>query len=106
MATNEPYRYQYEHVSASQTAQVLGGAGAKGDYIHRLVVTVSTAATSQVQLIDGSGTGTLTHTLIPNNVAGGIGCYSIELNMASSDGAWKITTGAGVEVDAVGIFSA
>ena len=103
---NAPYRYQYEHVSASQTAQVLGGTGAKGDYVHRLVCTVSTAATSLVQLIDGSGTGTLTHTVLPNNVGGGIGCYSIELNMQSSDGAWKLTTGAGVEVDAVGIFSA
>lgn len=99
---NSPYRYDYEHVAASQTAQVLGGTGAKGDYIHRLVISVSTAATSLVQIIDGSDT----HTILPNNVGSGIGCYSIELNMAAKTGPWKITTGAGVEVDAVGIFSA
>lgn len=99
---NSPYRYDYEHVAAGQTAQVLGGNGAAGDYLHRVVCTVSTAATSLVQIIDGS----TSHTLIPNNVGSGIGCYSIELNMRAKTGPWKITTGAGVEVDAVGIFSA
>jgi hypothetical protein len=31
--------------------------------------------------------------------------YNVELNAVSANGAWKITTGAGVEVMAVGIFS-
>ena len=103
---SNPYRYPYEHVAASQTAQVLGGTGAAGDYLHRLICTVSTAATSLVQIVDGAGTGILTHTVLPNNVGGGVGVYNIEMNAASSNGAWKITTGAGVEVMAVGIFSA
>jgi len=103
---NNPYRYQYEHVGVSQTAQVLGGTGAVGDYLHRIVCTVSTAATSLVQVVDGSGAGVLTHTVLPNNVGGGVGVYNIELNAVSANGAWKITTGAGVEVMAVGIFSA
>ena len=103
---NNPYRYLYEHVAASQTAQVLGGTGAVGDYLHRIVCTVSTAATSLVQIVDGTGTGILTHTVLPNNVGGGVGVYNIELNIVSANGAWKITTGAGVEVMAVGIFSA
>ena len=47
------YGYQYETVAASQTAQVLGGSGAAGDYLHRLIVTVNTAATSTVTLTDG-----------------------------------------------------
>jgi len=98
---NLPYRYQYEHVAASQTAQVLGGTGAIGNYLHRIVVTVSTAATSQVQLNDN---GTLVHTLVPANTP--IGSYTIELNMRSATGAWSITTAAGVEVIGVGIFSA
>ena len=100
-----PYRYQYEHIAASQTAQVLGGTGAVGDYIHRLVCTVSTALTSTVQIVDGSGAGILTHTVLPAAVGGGIGVYNIELNAVSANGAWKITTGAGVEVMAVGIFT-
>jgi len=100
-----PYRYQYEHVAASSSAQVLGGTGAIGDYIHRLVCTVSTALTSTVQIVDGTGAGILTHTVLPAAVGGGIGVYNIELNAVSANGAWKITTGAGVEVMAIGIFT-
>ena len=103
---NNPYRYMYEHVTVSQTAQVLGGTGAVGDYLHRIICTVSTAATSLVQVVDGSGAGVLTHTILPNAVGGGVGVYNIEMNTVSANGAWKITTGAGVEVMAVGIFSA
>ena len=100
-----PYRYQYEHVAAGQTAAVLGTAGTKGDYIHRLICTVTTAATGNVLIVDGSGTGILTHTVLPASAGTGINVYNIEMNAVSQDGAWKITTGAGVEVMAVGIFS-
>ena len=100
---NTPYAYQYEHVPASSTAQVLGGTGAAGDYIHRLACTVSTAATGTVSILDGA---TFTHLLLPASPGGGVGQYDIELNVRSRNGAWKITTGAGVEVFAVGIFSA
>ena len=100
-----PYRYQYEHVAASQSAQVLGATGAKGDYLHRIVCTVSTSATGNVVIVDGSGTGILTHTVLPALAGTGVNVYNIELNAVSQDGAWKITTGAGVEVMAIGIFS-
>ena len=103
---NNPYRYQYEHVAASSSAQVLGNTGAKGDYLHRLICTVSTAATGNVLIVDGSGTGILTHTVLPALAGTGINVYNIEINAVSADGAWKVTTGAGVEVMAVGIFSA
>ena len=103
---NNPYRYQYEHVPVSASAQVLGGAGAVGDYIHRLICTVTTAATGNVVIVDGTGAGILTHTVLPANAGTGVNVYNIEINAASTTGAWKITTGAGVEVMAVGIFSA
>lgn len=103
---SNPYRYMYEHVAVSQTAQVLGGTGAVGDYLHRIVITVSTALTSVVQIVDGSGAGVLTHTILPNAVGGGVGVYNVEINAVSQNGAWKITTGAGSEVMAMGIFSA
>jgi len=102
---NNPYRYFYEHVAASSSAQVLGPTGAVGDYLHRLICTVTTAATGNVVIVDGTGTGILTHTVLPASPGGGIGVYNIELNAVSANGAWKITTGAGVEVMAVGIFS-
>ena len=101
-----PYRYQYEHVAASSSAQVLGTSGAIGDYLHRIIITVSTAATAAVQIVDGTGAGILTHTILPNSPGGGIGVYNVELNAVSQNGAWKITTGAGAEVMAVGIFTA
>ena len=101
---SNPYRYQYEHVAASQTAQVLGGTGAVGDYLHRIICTVTTSATGNVVIVDGTGTGILTHTVLP--ALSGVGVFNVEINAASTTGPWKITTGAGVEVMAVGIFSA
>ena len=99
---NYPYAYWYETIAASQTAQVLGGTGAKGDYIHRLIISVVTAASATVTLIDGSTSIVILTggaTVVP-------GIYSVELNMAAATGPWKITTGSGVSVIAVGIFTA
>jgi hypothetical protein len=89
----------YEHVAASQTAQVLGSTGAIGDYLHRLVITVSATATSTVSLLDN----TTSHVLLAANTA--IGVYSIEINTFSKNGAWKVTTGAGAELIAMGNFT-
>jgi len=93
------YALPYEHVPVSQTAQVLGTTGAVGDYLHRLIITVSTALTGTVSLLDN----TTSHTLVAANTA--IGVYSIEINTFSKNGAWKVTTGAGAEVLAVGNFT-
>jgi len=102
MATvNYPFRYAYETVAASQTGQVLGTAGAKGDYLHRLILVVSTAATAATSIIDGS----TSINIFPNSPGGGIGTYTVEVGLASQTGAWSITTGAGVAVIAVGIFT-
>lgn len=97
-----PNRYLYETVAASATGQVLGGAGAKGDYLHRLLISINTVATASVTILDGAIsipilTGAAT--VVP-------GLLSIEVNAASASGAWSVTTGAGVTVVAVGIFSA
>lgn len=102
MAIVQPNRYFYETVAASQTAQVLGGTGAVGDYLARLIVSVNTVATATLTLLDGATSYTLmagAATLVP-------GAFSIEVGAASQNGAWKITTGAGCTVIAVGIFSA
>jgi hypothetical protein len=96
----DPYKYQYETVAASQSTQVLGGTGAVGDYLHRIVVAVATAATSTVTLIDNA----TTVLSIPANTS--IGVYSLSINARSASGAWKVTTGAGVSILAIGIFSA
>lgn len=90
--------FTYETVAASQTAQVLGVTGGIGDYLDRLVVTVGTAATGTVALLDDSTSYTICAANTP------IGVYSIPLGIKSARGAWKITTGAGATVLAVGEF--
>ena len=100
--TQNPYKYQYETVAASQTAQVLGGTGATGDYLERVIITVNIAATSTVTILDGA----TSIALMPAVVGGGVGVYTIPIQCASASGPWKITTGAGVTVIGVGIFLA
>lgn len=95
---------RYETVAAGQTAQVLGVAGAQGDFLHGVVIIPAIAAAGAVTLIDGS-------TSIPLYVGGATTALTeviprfIELNMQSQTGPWKITTGADVSVIAIGNFS-
>lgn len=96
----QPYGFQYETVAASQTAQVLGGTGAVGDYLDKLIITVATAASGTVTLLDNSTSISITAANTP------IGVYTVNMGTLSQSGAWKITTGAGASVIAVGRFSA
>lgn len=93
---------EYETVAASQTAQVLGGTGAAGDYIDGIILVVATAATAATSILDGA----TSISIFPNSPGGGIGTYYVPLGLYSVSGPWKITTGAGVSVIAVGNFSA
>lgn len=95
--------YNYETVAASQTAQVLGVTGGKGDFISHVIIIPALAAAGLVTLLDGS-------TSIPIFVGGAVtalpSCipFTVPLNLVSQTGAWKITTGASVSVIAVGDF--
>jgi hypothetical protein len=94
----------YETVAASQTAQVLGGTGASGDFISHILVVPATTSPGNVLLLDNAtsitvfagGASSVTN-LVP---------FVIPLNLYSVSGALKITTGANVSVVAVGSFSA
>lgn len=97
---NLPYQFPYETVAASQTGTVLGGTGAAGDYLDKLVITVNTAATSTVTILDGATSIPIMPATTP------VGVYSIQLGMISRNGAWSVTTGAGAQVIGVGKFSA
>lgn len=98
----KPEHTDYEYVAASQTDQVLGPNGNAGDVIERLIITVATALTAAVDLQDGDGTA---RSILPNSPGGGIGVYVVELGMRSTAGGWKVTTGAGSTVHAVGRFT-
>jgi hypothetical protein len=94
--------FDYETVAASQTDQVLGATGGVGDLLHRLVITVATAASAAVDLQDGGGTA---FPILKNAPGSGLGVYVVELNVVSKAGAWKVTTAAGSTVVAVGQFT-
>lgn len=98
----------YVKVPVSSTNLVLtgAGAGAMGDTINRLIITVTTEATSSVSLTDGVGTGASLNAYVVFPAGMDIGCHILQLgDLTSNNGPWKITTGAGVSVVAVGIFS-
>ena len=99
MPVSLPYAVFYETVAPSQTAQVLGATGAKGDIVKSLVITVSATATSTVALIDNA----TSYSIMAANTP--IGVYTIPLDAQSVSGAWKITTGAGASVFATGQFT-
>ena len=93
---------EYETVAASQSDQVLGATGAAGDYLARLIIVVATAATAAVSIKDGGGSAM---SIFPKSPGGGVGTYVIDVGLTSLDGAWKVTTGAGSSVIAVGDFT-
>ena len=92
----------YETVAASQTDQVLGGAGAAGDFLDTLTITVATVATAAVSIKDGGGAAI---SIMPNSPGGGVGVYVVAIRARSQNGAWKVTTGAGSTVIATGRFT-
>jgi len=96
------FQGDYETVAASQTDQVLGTTGAAGDLLVGLIITVGTAATAAVSIKDGTGSSI---PVMPNSPGGGLGTYPVPLGIVSVDAGWKVTTGAGSTVIAVGRFT-
>lgn len=95
----------YETVAAGQTDQILGATGNVGDWLEHLVCVVATAATAQVDIQDGDGSAI---TVLPNSPGSGVGTYVIPIQakaVNTTTPGWKITTGAGVSVIAIGSFT-
>jgi len=98
-------RTDYETVAAGATDQILGPVGKVGDILQRLIITVGTAATAAVSIKDGNGASI---PILPNSPGGGIGVYVVEVGALAANPTtpgWKVTTGAGSTVLAVGLFS-
>jgi hypothetical protein len=96
-----PAAYTYETVAASQTAQVLGGSGATGDYLSHIVIQPATTGAGTVVILDNATTVfTFTSGTLP-----GLAPITVPIGAFSASGAWKITTGANVAVVAVGSFT-
>lgn len=97
-----PLADDYEYVGANATDQVCGGVGAVGDILTRLIFCPTATNAGDCYIKDGGGgakqvfkTGTLAD-LKP---------WVLEFGIASTDGGWKITTGAAMQVVAVGQFT-
>lgn len=101
MAVQLPAPLQYQFIPASQTNVPLGTPGGLGDYLHRILITVTAAAGATLTLNDGG-------TAIPlmlGTAGQPLGLRAVECGFVSKNGGFTITNGAGVTVMAVGIFS-
>jgi len=93
---------EYEAVGTSASDQALGGTGAAGDYLSKLIVQVGTAGANGVASIkDGAGSSI---PIVPSTTP--IGVYVIHLGIRSVSGAWKVTTGSAATALAIGKFTA
>ena len=91
----------YETVAVSRTDEVMGGTGAVGDFLHAVVVMVTTAGANGICSIkDGTGSAI---SIIPASTP--IGMHRVELNIRSTSGAWKVTTGSAATAIGIGIFT-
>lgn len=91
----------YETVAASQTAQVLGGAGATGDYLSHVILQPVTTAAGTMTILDNA---TVIFTFTTGTLAD-LRPVTIPINAYSVSGAWKITTGANETATAFGVFT-
>lgn len=94
----------YETVAASQTDQVLGTAGAAGDFLGGLLVIPATTSPGAVSIKDGAGSAITVFTGGATSVSNLVSFF-VPINAVSVAGAWKVTTGSDVSVFAVGNFS-
>lgn len=94
----------YETVAASQTDQVLGTAGAVGDYLKFLLVIPASLDPGVVQIQDGNGTAITVFAGGTDSVSSLIP-FAVPVEALSVTGAWSVTTGAAVSVLATGTFS-
>jgi hypothetical protein len=99
------YNTDYETVAASQTDQVLGTTGTKGDVLERVLVIPGTTSPGVVSIKDGSAGGSIT---LFTGGAGSVATltpFVIRVGARSTGaGGWRVTTGANVSVIAVGRF--
>ncbi len=96
---------QYEIVAASSTDQALGGTGAIGDYLKRLIIIpTATSPVPVVSIKDGAGSAITLFTGSASTVPGV--AIVIDLGIRSMAGAWKVTTSGNASAIGIGSFTA
>lgn len=94
----------YETVAASQTDQVLGPTGAKGDLLSGLLVVPTSKSPGAVSIKDDGGSAITVFAGGTDSLAT-LHSFYVPINAVSLSGAWKVTTGANVSVFATGNFT-
>jgi hypothetical protein len=94
----------YEAVAASQTNQVLGGAGATGDLLVGLLVVPASTSPGAISIKDGSATAITVFAGGASSVSNLVSFF-VPLNIKSTGGAWQVTTGTNISVIGVGSFT-
>lgn len=95
---------EYETVAASQTTQALGTTGATGDYFRELLVIPATTSPGAIAIKDGSNSAITVFTGGATSVSNLVP-FTISLGIASTAGAWQVTTGTNVSCIGIGNFT-
>ncbi len=91
----------YETVAAGQTAQVLGGTGATGDFLSHVILQPAALNAGTTTILDGS---TVVFTFTSGTLAD-LRSITIPIGTFSATGPWKITTGSNMAAVAFGSFT-
>lgn len=96
----------YETVAASQTDQVIGATGDRGDHLAALLVVPASTSPGAISIKDGSGGSSITVFAGGTASVSNLVPFPIPLGLiATASGGWRVTTGANVSVIAIGNFT-
>lgn len=95
---------KYQAVAASQVDQMIGSIVGAGQILEHLLVIPATTSPGAVSIKDGTGSAVTVFTGGASSVPSLIP-FTIPLNALSTEGPWKVSTGANVSVVAVGVFN-
>jgi hypothetical protein len=76
--------------------------GARGDYLHALLIIPATTTPGAFSIKDGANTAI---NVFPGGTLADLKPHYVTINARSTNGGWQITTGASVSVVAVGDFT-
>jgi hypothetical protein len=94
----------YETVAASQTDQVMGAAGAIGDYLAGVLIVPGTTSPGAVSIKDGSGSAITLFAGGATSIAT-LHPFFVPIGAKCTGAGWKVTTGANVTAVGMGAFS-
>jgi hypothetical protein len=97
----------YETVAASQTGQILGGAGAVGDYLSHCVIYPTTTTPGVVTVFDDASAAGSNVIAFPGGASSvsNLAPIAIPVGAVSVTGEWRVTTGANLVVTCYGKFT-